>query len=237
MRPIAVFRFSPTEGPAHFAEWLDRESLPWELIAVDDGAQRAGRFAALFAGIGMMGGPMSVYEALAVDRAAVAAAARRGRARGSGDRPLPGRTVARAGARSARAQDRRARDRLDRRRDDRRERAARMVRRPRAVHAVPVALRRVRPAGGCHARADESLQPQSGLRDRRAAHRVPVPHRNDARPRRHVVRERRRRNRSARNAAAPVGRRDPAATCRRASLALHAVADGVYARWAEGLAR
>ena len=35
MRPIAVFRFSPTEGPAHFAEWLDRESLPWELVAID----------------------------------------------------------------------------------------------------------------------------------------------------------------------------------------------------------
>jgi len=28
MRPIAVFRFSPTEGPAHFAEWLDAQSLP-----------------------------------------------------------------------------------------------------------------------------------------------------------------------------------------------------------------
>src|SRR6478736_5367302 len=63
MRPIAVFRFSPTEGPAHFAEWLDRESLPWELIAVD---QRASvpEDARRYSGIGMMGGPMSVYEAL-----------------------------------------------------------------------------------------------------------------------------------------------------------------------------
>ena len=64
MRPIAVFRFSPTEGPAHFAEWLDRESLPWELIAVDEGAS-VPEDSRRYSGIGMMGGPMSVYEALA----------------------------------------------------------------------------------------------------------------------------------------------------------------------------
>jgi len=64
MRPIAVFRFSPTEGPAHFAEWLDRESLPWELIAIDAGAQVPDD-ARRYAGIGMMGGPMSATDALA----------------------------------------------------------------------------------------------------------------------------------------------------------------------------
>jgi len=63
MRPIAIFRFSETEGPAHFAQWLDRASLPWQLIAVDEGDgippdPRA------FSGIGMMGGPMSANDNL-----------------------------------------------------------------------------------------------------------------------------------------------------------------------------
>ena len=64
MRPIAVFRFSPTEGPAHFATWLDAASLPWRLIAVDrqDGIPDD---PTAFSGIGMMGGPMSVNDALA----------------------------------------------------------------------------------------------------------------------------------------------------------------------------
>jgi GMP synthase-like glutamine amidotransferase len=64
MRPIAIFRFSPTEGPAHFAEWLDRESLPWQLIAVDAG-DTIPSDPRRFSGIGMMGGPMSVTDALA----------------------------------------------------------------------------------------------------------------------------------------------------------------------------
>jgi len=64
MRPIAVFRFSPTEGPAHFAEWLDARALPWRLIAVDQGDAVPSDPRA-FSGIGMMGGPMSVTDALA----------------------------------------------------------------------------------------------------------------------------------------------------------------------------
>lgn len=64
MRPIAIFRFSETEGPAHFAQWLDRASLPWQLIAVDkgDGIPPDPR---AFSGIGMMGGPMSANDNLA----------------------------------------------------------------------------------------------------------------------------------------------------------------------------
>jgi GMP synthase-like glutamine amidotransferase len=64
MRPIAVFRFSPTEGPAHFAQWLDAAALPWQLIAVDEG-HAIPADAMQFAGIGMMGGPMSVNDVLA----------------------------------------------------------------------------------------------------------------------------------------------------------------------------
>ena len=64
MRPIAIFRFSETEGPAHFADWLDAHSLPWQLVAVDRG-EPVPDDAHAFAGIGMMGGPMSVNDALA----------------------------------------------------------------------------------------------------------------------------------------------------------------------------
>ena len=64
MRPIAVFRFSQTEGPAHFAQWLDAARLPWRLFAVDEG-EPVPSDARAFAGIGMMGGPMSVNDALA----------------------------------------------------------------------------------------------------------------------------------------------------------------------------
>lgn len=64
MRPIAVFRFSETEGPAYFAQWLDRASLPWQLVAVDRGDPIPAD-ARAYAGIGMMGGPMSVNDALA----------------------------------------------------------------------------------------------------------------------------------------------------------------------------
>ena len=64
MRPIAIFRFSQTEGPAHFAEWLERESLPWHLIAVDAGGAIP-HDPREFSGIGMMGGPMSATDALA----------------------------------------------------------------------------------------------------------------------------------------------------------------------------
>src|SRR6478752_5314018 len=63
MQPIAVFRFSSTEGPAHFAEWLDARGRPWTLVAIDRGDPLPEDPRA-FAGIGMMGGPMSVNDQL-----------------------------------------------------------------------------------------------------------------------------------------------------------------------------
>ena len=63
MLPIAVFRFSRTEGPAFFAQWLDAHGLDWRLIALDEGAAVPADPRA-FAGIGMMGGPMSANDAL-----------------------------------------------------------------------------------------------------------------------------------------------------------------------------
>ncbi len=63
MLPIAILRFSPTEGPAYFAQWLDAHDLPWRLVALDEGAPMPADPRA-FAGIGMMGGPMSVNDSL-----------------------------------------------------------------------------------------------------------------------------------------------------------------------------
>ncbi len=62
-RPVAIFRFSPTEGPAYFADWLDAHGIRWQTIAVDEGAPVPAD-ARAFAGIAMMGGPMSVNDAL-----------------------------------------------------------------------------------------------------------------------------------------------------------------------------
>jgi GMP synthase-like glutamine amidotransferase len=63
MAPIAVFRFSPTEGPAYFADWLDARALPWRLLALDEGVG-VPRDPRAFSGIAMMGGPMSANDAL-----------------------------------------------------------------------------------------------------------------------------------------------------------------------------
>ncbi len=63
MLPVAIFRFSPTEGPAYFADWLDARGIPWQTIAIDAGA-RVPADPRAFAGIAMMGGPMSVNDAL-----------------------------------------------------------------------------------------------------------------------------------------------------------------------------
>lgn len=64
MRPVAIFRFSPTEGPGHFGEWLDRHGVQSRIIALDEG-QAIPADARAFAGIGMMGGPMSANDPLA----------------------------------------------------------------------------------------------------------------------------------------------------------------------------
>jgi GMP synthase-like glutamine amidotransferase len=61
VRPVAIFRFSPTEGPGHFAEWLDREGIPWQLVALDEGAPVPTDTGA-YSGVAMMGGPMSAND-------------------------------------------------------------------------------------------------------------------------------------------------------------------------------
>lgn len=63
MKPIAIFRHSPTEGAGHFASFLDARARPWQLIAVDEGAAIP-TDARAFAGLVFMGGPMSVNDDL-----------------------------------------------------------------------------------------------------------------------------------------------------------------------------
>ena len=55
MKPVAIFRFSATEGPGHFGEWLDAQGIPWELVALDHGEMVPADPRA-FSGIAMMSG-------------------------------------------------------------------------------------------------------------------------------------------------------------------------------------
>lgn len=79
MKPIAVMRHAPTEGPGYFATYLERHGIPWRVIKVDAGEPVPDDPRA-FSGIAFMGGPMSVNDelswiapALALIRGAVAA--------------------------------------------------------------------------------------------------------------------------------------------------------------------
>lgn len=63
MKPIALFRHYPTEGPGYFATFLDQHSIPWQLIRIDenDGVPATPDE---FSGLVFMGGPMSVNDPL-----------------------------------------------------------------------------------------------------------------------------------------------------------------------------
>lgn len=63
MRPVAIFRHSPTEGPGYFAIFLERHGIPWRLIALDE-QEAVPTNADAYAGLCFMGGPMSVNDAL-----------------------------------------------------------------------------------------------------------------------------------------------------------------------------
>lgn len=63
MKPIAIFRHSPTEGPGYFATFLDEHRIPWQLVRIDAGDVIPAD-PSLFSGLGFMGGPMSVNDPL-----------------------------------------------------------------------------------------------------------------------------------------------------------------------------
>lgn len=63
MKPVAIFRHSPSEGPGHLTEYLDARAIPWQLIAVDAG-EVVPADPRDYSGLVFMGGPMSVNDDL-----------------------------------------------------------------------------------------------------------------------------------------------------------------------------
>ena len=64
MKPIAIFRHTPTEGPGYLAEFLDSREIPWQLIRIDAGDPLPDSVTT-YGGLVFMGGPMSVNDNLA----------------------------------------------------------------------------------------------------------------------------------------------------------------------------
>lgn len=63
MKPVAIFRSAPTEGPGYFATVLERRAIAWKLIALDAG-EPVPKDPRAFSGMAFMGGPMSVNDDL-----------------------------------------------------------------------------------------------------------------------------------------------------------------------------
>jgi GMP synthase-like glutamine amidotransferase len=63
MKPVAIFRTASSEGPGYFASYLERRSIPWQLVPLDQGAP-VPRDARGYAGLAVMGGPMSANDDL-----------------------------------------------------------------------------------------------------------------------------------------------------------------------------
>ena len=63
MQPILIFRFSQTEGPGYLASFLDQEGLPWVQRNVDASDVMPSSING-YAGLILMGGPMSVNDDL-----------------------------------------------------------------------------------------------------------------------------------------------------------------------------
>lgn len=63
MKPVAIFRQFPTEGPGYFTTFLDSHSIPWRLVKIDAN-EVLPVSAGQFSGLVFMGGPMSVNDDL-----------------------------------------------------------------------------------------------------------------------------------------------------------------------------
>jgi GMP synthase-like glutamine amidotransferase len=63
MKPVAIFRTSPSEGPGYFGTYLERRAIATQLVKLDEG-EAVPRDARRFAGLVFMGGPMSVNDDL-----------------------------------------------------------------------------------------------------------------------------------------------------------------------------
>jgi GMP synthase-like glutamine amidotransferase len=63
MKPVAIFRHLPIEGPGYFATFLDNNHIPWRLIKIDAG-EKPPTGIDEFSGLVFMGGPMSANDDL-----------------------------------------------------------------------------------------------------------------------------------------------------------------------------
>ena len=63
MRPIRIFRHAAGEGPGYLSEFLDRHSIPYELVRIDKG-EAVPQTIDDVSGLVFMGGPMSVNDPL-----------------------------------------------------------------------------------------------------------------------------------------------------------------------------
>ena len=63
MKPVVICRYAQHEGPGYFATYLTRRRIPWKLVKLDEGETLP--VATEIAGLGMMGGAMSVNDDLA----------------------------------------------------------------------------------------------------------------------------------------------------------------------------
>lgn len=63
MKPVAIFRHAPIEGPAYFATYLSRHGVPMQVVKIDEG-DAVPDDPSCFSGLAFMGGPMSVNDDL-----------------------------------------------------------------------------------------------------------------------------------------------------------------------------
>ena len=62
MKPVAICRYAPQEGPGYFATYLTRRRIPWHVVKLDEGEPLPR--AEDIAGLAMMGGAMSANDDL-----------------------------------------------------------------------------------------------------------------------------------------------------------------------------
>jgi GMP synthase-like glutamine amidotransferase len=63
MKPIAILRHVPSEGPGYLADFIEAQNIPWQLIRIDAG-EAVPKEVTDFSGVVFMGGPMSVNDDL-----------------------------------------------------------------------------------------------------------------------------------------------------------------------------
>lgn len=63
MKPVAIMRFAPAEGPGYFATYLSAHGIDWHVVKIDAG-EAVPADASGMSGLALMGGPMSVNDDL-----------------------------------------------------------------------------------------------------------------------------------------------------------------------------